>query len=126
MSGAPYGSFEPFRLAKPGGRASDRERPGRISGNMNSVKVEIYGSEYRIKGDADPDYIREIAHYVDSKMREVNDDAALGSSLKVAILAALNVAGELFGERDDRNKLLASVQERAEEMSQTVSAELDD
>jgi len=93
---------------------------------MNSVKVEIYGSEYRIKGDADPEYIREIAHYVDSKMREVNDDASLGSSLKVAILAALNIAGELFGERDDRNKLLASVQERAEEMSQTMSAELDE
>ena len=125
MSGAPYGSLR----ACPGEarrRSGDRERPGRISGNMNSVKVEIYGSEYRIKGDADPDYIREIAHYVDSKMREVNDDAALGSSLKVAILAALNIAGELFGERDDRNKLLASVQERAEEMSQTMSAELDD
>ncbi len=97
-----------------------------MPGDMNSVKVEIYGSEYRIKGDADPEYIREIAHYVDSKMREVNDDAALGSSLKVAILAALNIAGELFGERDDRNRLLASVQERAEEMAQTMAAELDD
>ncbi|MCK4409092.1 MAG: cell division protein ZapA [Candidatus Eisenbacteria sp.] len=93
---------------------------------MNSVKVEIYGSEYRIRGDADPDYIQEIAHYVDSKMNEVTRETSLGSSLKVAILAALNIAGELFRERDDRNKLLAQVQERTEELSQTLDGELGD
>jgi cell division protein ZapA len=91
---------------------------------MNSVKVEIYGSEYRIRGDADPEYIQEIAHYVDSKMNEVTKETSLGSSLKVAILAALNIAGELFRERDDRNRLLAQVQERAEELSQTLEDEL--
>jgi len=96
------------------------------SGDMNSVKVEIYGSEYRIRGDADPERIQEIAHYVDSKMQEVTNETALGSSLKVAILAALNIAGELFGERDDRNKLLAQVQERAEELTQAIDSELGD
>ena len=63
---------------------------------MNSVRVEIFGSEYRIRGDADPESIQEIAHYVDSKMREVSTETSLSSSLKVAILAALNIAGELF------------------------------
>jgi cell division protein ZapA len=91
---------------------------------MNSVKVEIYGSEYRIRGDADPEYIQEIAHYVDSKMREVTSETSLGSSLKVAILTALNIAGELFRERDDRNKLLAQVEERAEELTQVLDSEL--
>jgi cell division protein ZapA len=91
---------------------------------MNSVKVEIYGSEYRIRGDADPEYIQEIAHYVDSKMREVTTETSLGSSLKVAILTALNIAGELFRERDDRNKLLAQVEERAEELTQVLDSEL--
>lgn len=93
---------------------------------MNTVKVEIYGSEYRIRSDADPEHIQEVAHYVDSKMREVTNEVSLGSSLKVAILAALNIAGDLFHERDDRNKLLAQVQERAEELSQTLDAELGD
>jgi cell division protein ZapA len=93
---------------------------------MNSVKVEIYGSEYRIRGDADPEYIQEIAHYVDSKMSEVTKETSLGSALKVAILAALNIAGELFRERDDRNRLLAQVQERTEELSQSLEGELGD
>lgn len=91
---------------------------------MNSVKVQIYGSEYRIRGDADSEYIQEIAHYLDRKMREVTDETTLGSSLKIAILAALNIAGELFRERDDRNKLLAHVQERAEELSQALNSQL--
>lgn len=90
---------------------------------MNSVRVEIYGSEYRIRGEADPEDIQEIAHYVDSKMREVDSETGIGSSLKVAILAALNIAGELFRERDDRNRLLAHVQERAEELSHTLHTE---
>jgi cell division protein ZapA len=91
---------------------------------MSSVKVEIYGSEYRIRGDADPESIQEIAHYVDSKMREVDSETALGSSLKVAILAALNIAGELFRERDDRNKLLAEVEERAEELTHEIESRM--
>ena len=107
-------------------RRAARPRPARKPRDpvMSSVKVEIYGSEYRIRGDADPESIQEIAHYVDSKMREVDSETALGSSLKVAILAALNIAGELFRERDDRNKLLAEVEERAEELSQELESQL--
>lgn len=96
------------------------------NGSMSSVKVEICGSEYRIRGDADPECIQEIAHYVDSKMREVTSETSLGSTLKVAILAALNIAGELFREREDRNRLLAQVQERAEELTRSLDSELGD
>ncbi len=98
---------------------------GQDMSEMSSVKVEIYGSEYKIRGDAAPEHIQEIAHYVDSKMREVTHETALGSSLKVAILAALNIAGELFGERDDRNKLLARVEERTEEMARSLVSEIE-
>jgi hypothetical protein len=47
---------------------------------MNSVKVEIHGAEYRIRGDADPEHIQEIAHYVDSKMREVSKETSSESA----------------------------------------------
>ena len=106
--------------------ARSKKKPKAPPDEMNSVKVEIYGSEYRIRGDADPDSIKEIAHYVDSKMREVTSETSLGSSLKVAILAALNIAGELFRERDDRNKLLVHVEERSEELAQSLESALGD
>ena len=98
--------------------------PESEDGGMNSVKVKIYGSEYRIRGDADVESIQEIAHYVDSKMGEVSDATQVSSALKVAILAALNIAGELFREREDRNRLLAQVHERAEELTRSLDSEL--
>ena len=100
--------------------------PDTDTGGMSSVKVQIFGAEYRIRGDADPESIEEIAHYVDSKMGEVSAATSVSSSLKVAILAALNIAGELFREREDRNRLLAQVHERAEELKNSLDSELEE
>lgn len=65
----------------------------------NVLKVNIYGNDYPIKGNTDVEYIRKVAKYVDTKMREVNKSVASESTLKVAILAALNITDELFKER---------------------------
>jgi len=69
------------------------------------LKVKIYGTEYPIKGDSELEYIKQVAEYVDNKMREVNKIAPEISTLKVAILAALNIADELFKERINSEKL---------------------
>jgi len=66
---------------------------------FNVLKVNIYGNDYPIKGNTDIEYIRKVAKYVDSKMREVNKNVSSDSTLKVAILAALNITDELFRER---------------------------
>ena len=100
--------------------------PDPDANGMSSVKVQIFGSEYRIRGDADAESIQEIAHYVDTKMGEVSEATSVSSALKVAILAALNIAGELFREREDRNRLLAQVHERAEELKTSLDSELEE
>ena len=66
-----------------------------------SVKVSIYGTEYPVKGDADPAYIEEVADYVDGKMREVARSLTVKSTTKVAVMAALNITDELFNARRD-------------------------
>lgn len=71
-----------------------------MSDEYNILKVNIYGSEYPIKGNTDIEYIKKVAQYVDSKMREVNKNISIDSSLKVSILAALNITDELFRERE--------------------------
>ena len=89
-----------------------------------SIRVNIFGTEYPIKGDADPAYIEEIARYVDTKMREVSKQLSLPSMSKVAILAAMNIADELFKERAEREKTVADLEERAAEMSGWLEKEL--
>ena len=65
------------------------------------LKINIYGAEYPIKRDAETDaeYILKVAEYVDEKMREIEQNVQSKSSLKVAILAALNITDELFQEK---------------------------
>ena len=45
-----------------------------MSSNDNFVKVSIYGQEYTIKAPADARYIKNIAEYVDRKMREIQEE----------------------------------------------------
>jgi cell division protein ZapA len=68
----------------------------------NVVQVQIFGHGYTIRGEADQDYIVGVAGYVDRKMREVAERVPVASLTKVAILASLNIADELFKERSRR------------------------
>jgi len=58
------------------------------------VTVEIYDQLYHLSGQ-DPEHIRELAAYVDGKMRAVAAHGKTADSLRVAVLAALNLADEL-------------------------------
>ena len=67
------------------------------------VHVDIFGSQYTIKkGSEDSDYIVRVAAYVDQKMREINEKLPVASVAKVAVLTSLNLADELFKERDGK------------------------
>lgn len=67
-----------------------------ISNKEQVVKVVIFGEEYSIRGNDDPEYINGVAKYLDGKMKEI---ASAGKNIppgRIAVLAALNLAGELF------------------------------
>ncbi len=65
------------------------------------VKVTIFGREYSIVSEVDPDYINKAADFLDSRMREVAENFPNASENRVAVLAALNITDELF--RSDTN-----------------------
>lgn len=62
---------------------------------MGSLEVHILGQKYMIKGDVPPEYIQQLADYLDGKLREVYETAPNISPLRASILAALNIADEL-------------------------------
>ena len=63
---------------------------------MESVQVEIFGQLYSIKGMADHDYIRELAAFVDAKMKDVQRGTGTADPHRVAILTALTISDELY------------------------------
>ncbi|HYT20948.1 MAG TPA: cell division protein ZapA [Candidatus Polarisedimenticolia bacterium] len=58
-----------------------------------SVRVEIFDQIYNLRG-SDGDYILKLAEYVDMKMRAVSEQTATVDSVRLAVLAALNIADE--------------------------------
>jgi len=89
------------------------------------VNVDIFGSQYTIKkGSEDSDYIVRVAAYVDQKMREINERLPVASVAKVAVLASLNLADELFKERDGKVRDDVAM-DRLTKSSQKLEALLD-
>ncbi len=85
------------------------------------IRVNIFGSEYTLVSDNDEKYVREIAQYIDQKMREIDKNQSIKSTVKIAILAALNVADELFQERLYRQKLLTQLDEEAKKLNRELA-----
>ncbi len=81
------------------------------------IRVNIFGSEYTLMSDNNENFVKEIAKYVDEKMREIDKNQAINSSTRVAVLAALNIAEELFQERLYRTKLSDQLNEEAKKIN---------
>jgi len=59
-----------------------------------STAVTIFGRTYHLRGEGDSGYLVELADLVDRKMREVAEATGTADTLKVAILASLNIADD--------------------------------
>lgn len=74
-------------------------RPGSMSdkvteGSDDPTAVTIFGRTYHLRGESDSEYLSELAELVDGKMREVTEETETADTLKVSILASLNIADD--------------------------------
>jgi cell division protein ZapA len=89
------------------------------------VHVEIFGQSYAVRGGVDPGYVEKLAAHVDAQMREVSRTPGTVDSVRVAVLAALNLADECFRLRAATRKE-DSLSSRAEALAQQLSAVVDE
>ena len=83
-----------------------------------SIAVDIYDQVYHLRG-TDTAYIERLAAIVDAKMRAVSAHGGTVDSLRVAVLAALNIADELCTARQ-RHDQLASLAGSLQNSQQSV------
>mgnify|MGYP006289044613 CR=1 FL=1 len=85
---------------------------------MTTVRatVEIYGQRLGLRADGDAARLNELARFVDLRMREVAERSSSVDTIKIAVLTALNIADELFQEKetgqDERHRKLEHQAER--------------
>jgi cell division protein ZapA len=75
-----------------------------------SISVDIYDQTYHLRA-SDPDYVQKLAAMVDGKMRAVSANGSTVDSLRVAVLAALNIADELMRLQEHTRLLRGSMSE---------------
>lgn len=64
------------------------------SDGTEPTSVTILGRTYRLRGEDDGAYLQELAAFVDEKMREVETATGTADTLRIAILASLNIADD--------------------------------
>lgn len=89
-----------------------------------TVGVEIFGTVYQVRGEHDQEYLQQLARVVDLKMREIGEQAQTVDTGKIAILAALNLADELFRsnqqQEGERVRIMEKVAALTGELSEVL------
>jgi len=91
------------------------EKTGLSDANPDTVSVDIYDQVYHLRG-TDPEYIEKLAAMVDGKMRAVAAQGTTVDSLRVAVLAALNLSDELLSLRARYDALEGSIDRTEDSM----------
>ena len=80
---------------------------------QNIVSVQIFNQTYHLGSDKqDPAYVKQVANYLDGKMRQATVAVGNRSPLDIAILAALDIAQEVITARQQKKKLLDETDRR--------------
>jgi cell division protein ZapA len=93
--------------------------------NNTSVRVEIFDQAYNLRG-SDPEYILKLAEYVDGKMRAVAEQTNTIDTVRLAVLAALNIADEYHLLRKRGDGGTSGYQQRAHKLASALDKVLED
>jgi cell division protein ZapA len=84
------------------------------------TEVLIFGERYTLRSDDRPDHLHRVAEFVDAKFHEVAKGSPALAPSKVAVLASLNIADELFKHDEAARRLEAEALARIEEIAQLL------
>ncbi len=68
------------------------------------TEVEIFGERYALRATDSQEYLLRVAEYVDGKFCEVAKESPTLAPGKVAVLASVNIADELFKREDAKRQ----------------------
>jgi|SRR5579864_1113501 len=95
-----------------------KDQPAKDAQNT-SVQVEIFDQAYNLRG-SDPEYILKLAEYVDGKMRAVAEATNTIDTVRLAVLAALNIADEYHLLKKTQDTGPADYQKRAHQLARAL------
>ena len=96
----------------------------RLAMPSTKTQVEIFGGVYSVRGGDDDGHLQSLADLVDRKMREIAQHVRTGDTTRIAILAALNLADELFQTQSRQEGERVEIKEKAEALTEELAQAL--
>ena len=90
---------------------------------QDTIVVEIGGRPYHLKAGDNPDYVRQVADYVNEKMVSLSDMAPSLQPTHLAVLTAINIADELLRNREGDPEAENQACERIQAMIDLIPGE---
>jgi cell division protein ZapA len=84
------------------------------------AEIEILGQRITIRGRGSPEYIRDLAQYLDSKIKTVREQAQVTEPTRLSVLAGLHVVDELFRSREREATLAAQLDSLLERLGRAL------
>lgn len=88
-----------------------------------AITVKIFGEDYRIREVKDPEYIKQLAAFLDKKMKEAAANTRITSSNKLAVLAALNISDELHKSKEKHKAAGQEIRERIRNLIRLIETQ---
>ncbi|MCL2184045.1 MAG: cell division protein ZapA [Chitinispirillia bacterium] len=91
-----------------------------------SVRVRIFNLDFVLKSETDAETTKQVAQYVNARIAELQTLTASSDNVKVAVLSALNIAGELFETKakyEAEAKKVQAYEEKIKSITGKIGAE---
>lgn len=88
------------------------------------VQIEVHGQKYPIRTELDPQYVQELAEFVESRMALAAKASPSSDAVGLAILTALNITDEYFRVRKHASSNSGTMAARAEALERMVDQAL--
>lgn len=96
--------------------------PPEGEGSRRSMSLELFGQRLSVVSDADESRVRELVDFVNRRLEAISQGTKRVPAENIALLAALNLAEELFEERDRAERLRRKVRERSRRLLASIDA----
>ncbi|MDY6856790.1 MAG: cell division protein ZapA [Thermodesulfobacteriota bacterium] len=91
-----------------------------------NIDIDILGHKYTIKSDEQEDHVFNIVYYLNEKIEEVLRTTKTVDTLNVLLLAALNIAGELFRLKDEEAELHRQIENTSQRLITFIDSQIED
>ena len=86
--------------------------------------INILGIELIVMSEDEPEYVGRVAAYVEEKLKSAMNDANISDTAILSVLAAMNIADELFKTENKYKERILYLETKIEELIKMIETKV--